>query len=109
MIYFFVIVLVGKYVGLVDGVILGWFVGDNVFAIGTPLSKQLGQTVSKGIISGHRYMYNTNLIQTDVSINHGNSGGALINERGELVGVPTFKLSRSEGMGFCFPSDRMPW
>lgn len=81
-------------------------VGESVIAIGTPALKDLGQTVSKGIISGNRVIDRRNLIQTDVSINPGNSGGPLLNEDGEVVGVVVMKISGRgyEGLGFAIPS-----
>jgi serine protease Do len=82
-------------------------IGDAVFAIGTPLDKSLGQTVTKGIASGFRTLNGIKYIQTDVTINPGNSGGALINESGHLIGIPTWKVSHKsvEGIGFCIPSE----
>lgn len=81
--------------------------GDEVFAIGTPLEKSLGQTITKGIISGYREINGVQFIQTDVSINAGNSGGPLINEQGEIIGIATMKLFGKgvEGIGFCIPSN----
>ncbi len=84
-------------------------VGDVVLAIGTPFG--LGQTVTQGIISatGRGDIGLTtfeNFIQTDAAINMGNSGGALINTRGELVGINTALLSssgESNGIGFAIP------
>ncbi len=80
--------------------------GDDVYAIGTPLETSLGQTITKGIISGLREINGSQFIQTDVSINSGNSGGPLINDKGEVIGVTTMKLSGKgvEGIGFCIPS-----
>lgn len=82
-------------------------VGDVVYAIGTPIDKTLGQSVTKGIVSGFRRINGVNFIQTDVSINSGNSGGALINESGHLVGIATMKAFGKgiEGLGFCIPSN----
>ena len=87
-------------------------VGDLVFAIGNPHG--LGQSVSMGIISGkerNRLGLNTfeSFIQTDAAINSGNSGGALINAQGELVGINTAHFynsstsSRSQGIGLAIP------
>jgi Do/DeqQ family serine protease len=84
-------------------------VGDVVLAIGNPLG--LGQTVTQGIVSatGRGQLGVAtfeNFIQTDAAINFGNSGGALINARGELVGINTAVLSKSmgtEGIGFAIP------
>ena len=84
-------------------------VGDVVLAIGNPLG--VGQTVTMGIISAlHRtgLRINTfeNFIQTDAAINQGNSGGALIDASGNLVGINTAILSQSGGsigIGFAIP------
>ena len=84
-------------------------VGDVVLAIGNPFG--VGQTVTMGIVSAtgrHQLGLNTfeNFIQTDAAINHGNSGGALVNARGELVGINTAIYSRSggsQGIGFAIP------
>lgn len=80
-------------------------VGEEIFAIGTPLDKELGQTVSRGILSGKREFEGRHYLQTDVSINPGNSGGPLIDETGRVVGVATMKLSGKglEGLGFGVP------
>jgi len=82
-------------------------IGDDVYAIGTPLSNSLSQSVSKGIISGKRTWNRNKIIQTDVSINSGNSGGALINKSGQIIGITTFKVGYRgyEGLGFCIPSN----
>ena len=69
-------------------------IGIDVYAIGTPRSVQLGQSITRGILSGYRINPNNNskIIQTDAKINGGNSGGALINSNGELLGVVDYKL-----------------
>lgn len=79
--------------------------GTEVFAIGTPSDIELGQTLSKGIISGKRKVENKIYIQTDVSINKGNSGGALINSNGVLFGIVNAKIVGVgvEGIGFAIP------
>ena len=83
-------------------------VGDVVLAIGNPFG--IGQTVTMGIISGvGRTLGITqydDLIQTDAAINMGNSGGALIDAQGRLIGVNTAILSRTGGnvgVGFAVP------
>jgi serine protease DegS len=84
-------------------------VGDVVLAIGNPIG--LSQTVTQGIVSavGHDQLGLAtfeNFIQTDAPINFGNSGGALINTRGELVGINTAVIARDlgvEGIGFAIP------
>jgi Do/DeqQ family serine protease len=84
-------------------------VGDVVLAIGNPVG--LSQTVTQGIVSavGRGQLgvaTYENFIQTDAPINVGNSGGALINTNGELVGINTAVLAKSlgvEGIGFAIP------
>jgi S1-C subfamily serine protease len=86
-------------------------VGDIVLAIGNPLG--LSATVTQGIISatGRGQLgvaVFENFIQTDAPINVGNSGGALINTRGELIGINTAIIARNlgvEGIGFAIPAD----
>lgn len=79
--------------------------GEELFAIGTPLDEQLGQSVSRGIMSGKREIDGRRYIQTDVSINPGNSGGPLINSEGKVVGIATMKVKATgvEGIGFGVP------
>jgi Do/DeqQ family serine protease len=84
-------------------------VGDAVLAIGNPLG--VGQTVTAGIVSalgrsGLGINVFENFIQTDAAINQGNSGGALVDARGNLVGINTAILSQtggSIGIGFAIP------
>ena len=93
-------------------------IGELAICIGNPGSgtEVLFGTVTAGIISGlHREDINAGnftrsikVIQTDAPINSGNSGGALLNAKGELVGIPTLKMGVSytdvyEGLGFCVP------
>lgn len=80
--------------------------GEKVIAIGNPLGLQF--SVSEGIISGvHREGGNKlkAYIQTDASLNPGNSGGPLINKQGEVIGINNFKLGGAEGMGFALESN----
>jgi serine protease Do len=88
-------------------------VGDLVLAVGNPLG--VGQTVTMGIISavGRQTPYYNNstyedFLQTDAAINRGNSGGALVNLRGELVGIPSQIYSNQSGgnigIGFAIPT-----
>ena len=81
-------------------------VGDIVLAIGNALG--IGQTVTQGIVSAtgrNRIGINTfeNFIQTDAAINFGNSGGALINGHGDLIGINSVRVD-SEGIGFAIPT-----
>jgi serine protease Do len=87
-------------------------VADRVLAIGNPLG--LGGSVTRGIVSAlNRDIRDTpfdDYIQTDAAINHGNSGGPLFNERGEVIGMNTAifspeATSGSIGLGFAIPSN----
>jgi len=81
-------------------------VGDNAFAIGNPVSKKLSASLSRGIISGSREVNGKEVIQIDVPINSGNSGGPLLNQRGALIGVINSKIKGGnvEGIGFAIPT-----
>jgi S1-C subfamily serine protease len=81
-------------------------VGADVYAIGTPRDINLGQTITKGIISAKRVMDGKIYIQSDASVNEGNSGGALINKEGELIGIVNSKLIGVgvEGVSFAIPA-----
>lgn len=88
-------------------------IGNEVWAIGNPLGVEFQRTTTRGIISGvnRTLAFEENgetiimedLIQTDASINSGNSGGPLINENGEVVGINTVKITTAEGIGFAIP------
>lgn len=85
-------------------------VGSLAVAIGNPLASELFGTVTAGVISGvNRSMTvgqrEMNLIQTDAAISPGNSGGALINKYGEVIGINSVKLvdDAAEGLGFAIP------
>lgn len=85
-------------------------VGDKAIAIGNPLGLDLQSTMTSGYISGLNRTINleggssmNGLMQTDASINSGNSGGALLNEKGQLIGINTAKASQGEGIGFAIP------
>lgn len=90
-------------------------IGEEVITIGNPLGLEFQKSVTKGVISGlNRTLKvedNTstvvmeNLIQTDASINTGNSGGPLINQNGEVIGINTVKITSAEGIGFAVPID----
>lgn len=88
-------------------------VGDEVAAIGNPLGEDFRSTLTNGIISaidrGLNYNgHNMSLIQTNTAINQGNSGGALFNMYGQVVGITNMKMmsyySSIEGIGFAIPS-----
>ena len=74
--------------------------GQNVLAIGSPMGSEYANTVTKGIISATNRTLKagtdgtlTSVIQTDAAINSGNSGGPLINEAGQIIGINSMKLS----------------
>lgn len=88
-------------------------VGDRVAAIGNPLGEQFRCTLTDGIISaierGLSYNgHSMTLLQTNTAINEGNSGGALFNMYGQVVGITNMKMMSSyssiEGIGFAIPS-----
>jgi len=87
-------------------------IGDVVLAVGNPLG--IGETVTSGIISakGRQTPDGSDgyqdFLQTDAAINHGNSGGALVNVAGQLIGINSQILSPSDGnigLGFAIPSN----
>jgi len=93
-------------------------VGETVIAVGNPLGQAFASSVTRGIISGLNRSITISdrqydVIQTDAAINEGNSGGALVNAYGQVIGINTAKLSSSgttsggsvEGMGFAIPID----
>jgi serine protease Do len=86
--------------------------GEPAIAIGNPLGLAFQQSVTKGVVSarersitiqGQKFTF----IQTDAAINDGNSGGALVNINGRVIGINTakIKISGVEGMGFAIPSN----
>ena len=90
--------------------------GDTVFTIGTPLSKDYAGTVTRGIISGKNRMVSVsvsgqttdwimNVMQTDAAINPGNSGGPLCDVNGNVIGINSLKVVEDEieGLGFSIP------
>ena len=91
-------------------------VGDQVYAIGNPLGVELRGTMTDGIVSAiERDVWVDNrtmtLIQTNAALNSGNSGGPLINEYGQVVGINVIKMtsdySNVEGLGFAIPTASM--
>lgn len=95
--------------------------GDTVFTVGTPVETTYKGTVTRGIVSGkqrlipiavkssYSYDYLMAAIQTDATINGGNSGGPLCNANGEVIGINTMKLASSqiEGMSFAISIDQV--
>ena len=83
--------------------------GDVVYIIGTPADTLLSQSVSKGVLSGQRDFDGAEYLQTDAKVNPGNSGGALLNSKGELIGVVSSKYIGFgiEGIGFAVPISKL--
>ena len=101
-------------IGKVDEIKLG----DQVFTVGAPVGYEYRGTVTNGIISGLDRLVEVSLsgtsedwvmevIQTNAAVNPGNSGGPLVNAKGEVIGVISLKLVENsiEGMGFAIPID----
>jgi serine protease Do len=87
-------------------------VGEPAIAIGNPLGLDFQQTVTLGVVSARERSITIqgqkfNFIQTDAAINDGNSGGALVNIHGKVIGINTakIKIPGVEGMGFAIPSN----
>lgn len=90
--------------------------GQTVIAIGNPLGIEFAGTITSGIVSGHNRMithmagygqlWEVPALQSDVTLNPGNSGGALINLAGEVVGINTWKFIGEDidGMSFSIPT-----
>ncbi|MCL2743047.1 MAG: trypsin-like peptidase domain-containing protein [Planctomycetaceae bacterium] len=89
-------------------------IGDWVLAIGNPFA--LDSTVSAGIISAKgrilKQFRRTEFLQTDAAVNPGNSGGPLINLKGEVIGINTAiasQIGSNQGIGFATPSNNAQW
>lgn len=88
-------------------------IGEKAIAIGNPLGFEFQGTLTSGVISGlNRSIevegnYMEDLIQTDASINSGNSGGPLMNGKGEVIGINTVKVASAEGIGFAIPVNQV--
>ncbi|MFZ1970605.1 MAG: trypsin-like peptidase domain-containing protein [Candidatus Nanoarchaeia archaeon] len=96
----------GNYSALTLGNSSNVQVGDKVIAIGDPLGLQF--SVSEGIISGINRPGSNGLniyLQTDASLNPGNSGGPLINQDGQVIGINNFKIDNGENLGFALESN----
>ena len=76
--------------------------GDQILVIGNPLG-MLDNTVTSGVISGIRDLEGYKLLQMDAAISKGNSGGPVVNSRGEVIGVTVAKLVAGESLNFAIP------
>lgn len=88
--------------------------GRTAIAIGTPISLSMRNTVTKGIVCGCDVSLSDShykLIQTDATVNPGNSGGALLNINGELIGINSSKYAGTgiDNMAFAIPADTVEY
>lgn len=80
--------------------------GDDIYAIGAP--NGMAYTLTKGSVSAkERMVRNQIYIQIDAPINQGNSGGPLMSDAGQVLGMNTLKISNSEGIGLAIPISRV--
>lgn len=83
-------------------------IGSKVYAIGSPLDEKLSSTITSGIVSNYRNVDNKTLIQSDVQVLPGNSGGPLVNENGKVVGITVSGLvinNSPQGINYFIPID----
>lgn len=88
-------------------------IGQYAGAIGNPMSINFSRSFTQGVISGlnrtitvtdgNKQTTMENLIQTDATINSGNSGGPLLNAQGQVIGINSAKMTSAEGLGFAIP------
>ena len=79
--------------------------GDNVFTVGNPES--LNGTFSQGIVSGRRQINKIWHIQITAPISHGSSGGPVLNDRGEVIGIAVSSLEDGQNLNFAVPSSSL--
>jgi len=82
--------------------------GEAVFAIGTPLEKEFQNTITKGILSGRRVIEGLSFVQSDVAVDHGNSGGPLLDENGRVIAITDWGYvpdGVSHNLNFFIPID----
>jgi S1-C subfamily serine protease len=82
-------------------------VGDTVLAIGSPVGLQ--KTVTSGIVSalGRRFLQIGDVIQIDAAVNHGNSGGPVVDSEGRLVGIVFAGIEQHQGLNFAVPAETL--
>jgi serine protease Do len=78
-------------------------VGEDVWAIGSPLGQQLAGTMTRGVLSGVRTNEGLSYLQSDVAVNPGNSGGPLIDAQGNAIGLTALKINGTTGLAFFVP------
>ena len=78
-------------------------IGEEVWAVGSPLSQQFAGTFTRGVLSGVRETDGVRFLQSDVAVNPGNSGGPLLDAQGNVVGLTTLKVKAASGIAFFVP------
>jgi len=78
-------------------------VGEDVFAIGSPLGQELAGTFTRGVMSGAREANGLEYLQSDVAINPGNSGGPLLDGSSTVIGMAVLKIDKAAGLSFFIP------
>jgi hypothetical protein len=79
--------------------------GAELFVVGAPADRELGQSVSKGVLSGKRTLDGMKVIQTDTKISPGNSGSPLVNGKGQIIGIINMKMVGEGVEGLSFAID----
>jgi serine protease Do len=82
-------------------------IGDTVLAMGSPIGLQM--TVTSGIVSalGRRFLQIGDVIQIDAAVNHGNSGGPVVDNEGRLVGIVFAGVDQHQGLNFAIPAETL--
>lgn len=90
----------------IDGNVM---LGEEILTIGTPVDIRLGQSISTGILSGNRKIDDRVYLQTNMPLSPGNSGGPLLNSKGEIIGIIQEKIvsEDTEGIGFAIPISKV--
>ena len=78
-------------------------VGEDVYAIGSPLNQKLSGTFTKGVLSATRVNEGVRFLQSDAAVNPGNSGGPLLDASGSALGMTTLKINNTAGLAFFVP------
>jgi len=78
-------------------------IGEDVWAIGSPMSQQLAGTMTRGILSGTREDAGLHFLQSDVAVNPGNSGGPLLDGQSSVIGLTKMKYTDAAGLAFFVP------
>ena len=80
-------------------------IGEDVFAVGAPTGERFQNTVTKGIVSATRLFNGYNFIQSDVGVTHGNSGGPIVDSKGQVVGLTDLGFDNAPMVNLFIPID----